>query len=533
MVTARRIESDESLVILSSDAIQNSPTTTHELAMSVVPQHTPRHDKASQILGVPRSSIAASRSATMPSRHPPPPPHTPQSTLASLYVVSGLPKSPHTWNLADNDSTVGLHHSDGAVNRFWRAEVLGHTVSAGVGGRRKKRGGAPEVKGPGALSKQEVGKMLSKTLKVHFFLRLSSPLSDFFSSSAQLSFTREVEIIASTLQPPSTVHSFTFSTPNASGSSPFVRGSLLTDNRISGYSTSASVLPYSHGADPFAAPTSSVTYLGLPKSGDGPATPSKDTPSTTWYGVCLTVWSHADAERSAAIRRTLEAAHNARSRTESAHSVTSAKLRSLRAERKRRGQTLQANPETTEADTDADGISESEYETASIKGPGQSTLFLPGDTVFWLPYALTLVSKHPIYDLMRDYLTLSWARFSKDVAAHTLQISKILACPAPRAGDIIRLDASAKEDEGQNALEIVARFPGGMDFGKGLIDTNFTMWPLFKALSLDNIITLCELAMAPTGRVLFLSRYPAMLGVGVYLSINRKLIHNFRLPWRP
>jgi hypothetical protein len=129
---------------------------------------------------------------------------------------------------------------------------------------------------------------------------------------------------------------------------------------------------------------------------------------------------------------------------------------------------------------------------------------------------------------MRDYLTLSWARFSKDVAAHTLQISKILACPAPRSGDVVRLDASAsgsnntnKEEEAHGTLEVVSLFPGGLDFGKGLVDINFTMWPLFKALSLDNILTVCEVAMAPTGRVLFLSRYPAMLGVSVTLFLRR------------
>ena len=75
---------------------------------------------------------------------------------------------------------------------------------------------------------------------------------------------------------------------------------------------------------------------------------------------------------------------------------------------------------------------------------------------------------------MRDYLTLSWARFSKDVASHTLQISKILSHPAPRAGDIVRLDASPKEggEKGDGSLEVVARFPGGLDFGRGLVDIN-------------------------------------------------------------
>lgn len=93
---------------------------------------------------------------------------------------------------------------------------------------------------------------------------------------------------------------------------------------------------------------------------------------------------------------------------------------------------------------------------------------------------------------MRDYLTLSWARFSKDVQSHTLQISKILAHPAPRAGDLIKLDASPKNDGTDSNLEVITRFPGGLDFGRGLVDINFTMWPLFKCLNIDNILTICE-----------------------------------------
>jgi EEF1A N-terminal glycine/lysine methyltransferase len=103
---------------------------------------------------------------------------------------------------------------------------------------------------------------------------------------------------------------------------------------------------------------------------------------------------------------------------------------------------------------------------------------------------------------MRDYLTLSWARFSKDVQSHTLQISKILSHPAPRAGDLIKLDASAtaKSDAASaggpdTSLEVISRFPGGLDFGRGLVDINFTMWPLFKALNIDNILTICEVGV--------------------------------------
>ncbi|KAK7058963.1 hypothetical protein VNI00_001587 [Paramarasmius palmivorus] len=468
-----------------------------------------------------RNSIYSTRSVSAPL---PSATTTSTSPLTSLYVVSGLPKSPQTWTLADPDAVLGVQHSEGAVGRFWRPEVLGSTVSnegGDVGSRRRRRPKADE-KSNGVFSKQEVGKMLSKALK--------------------LSFTREVEIIASTLQPASTVHTFTFTLPAPSTPlAPTPSGDLLRASVMTGGDrSSAATFAYPYSEDPFARPSSA--YLGPPSLlGHGsqpPRTANEDNSSpsatVTYHGVCLTVWSHADAERSGAIRRTLEAG---RSRKESAQSAIASRIKNLRADVSgvpgdRSDPTLQArrsarrsargpwaDVETDGGETEADAVSESEFEVASSIGghvPGESTLFLPGDTVFWLPYALTLVSRHPVYDLMRDYLTLSWARFSKDVQSHTLQISKILAYPAPRAGELVRLDASPKNDrDGEGSLEVIARFPGGLDFGRGLVDINFTMWPLFKCLNIDNILTICEIALSPTGRVLFFSRYPAMLGIAV------------------
>jgi EEF1A N-terminal glycine/lysine methyltransferase len=130
----------------------------------------------------------------------------------------------------------------------------------------------------------------------------------------------------------------------------------------------------------------------------------------TYHGVCLTVWSHADTERSNAIRRTLEAG---RLRKESAQSLVASRLKNLRADVATPGDsadpTVQARRHAkkdargpwadaeTDGETEAEGgaISESEYEGASTvgHGPGESTLFLPGDTVFWLPYALSKSSR--------------------------------------------------------------------------------------------------------------------------------------------
>lgn len=237
----------------------------------------------------------------------------------------------------------------------------------------------------------------------------------------QLSFTREVEVIASTLQPASTIHIFTFTLPAPNTplaptpSGDLLRASVLSnpDNR-----SSAATFAYPYSDDPFARPSSA--YLGPPSLLGHPAhnTPSgvsggnssdinQSTSSTvTYHGVCLTVWSHADAERSSAIRRTLEAG---RSRKESAQSAVASRLKNLRAEvsgstsdgqdptsqarrsAKRNSRGPWADVET-DGETEADGaVSESDFDIASTigHGPGESTLFLPGDTVFWLPYALS------------------------------------------------------------------------------------------------------------------------------------------------
>ncbi len=64
-------------------------------------------------------------------------------------------------------------------------------------------------------------------------------------------------------------------------------------------------------------------------------------------------------------------------------------------------------------------MSESDFEVASTvgHGPGESTLFLPGDTVFWLPYALS-----ELY-IQTASIATSYARYS---------LSSCLAAPSVR-----------------------------------------------------------------------------------------------------
>ena len=189
--------------------------------------------------------------------------------------------------------------------------------------------------------------------------------------------------------------------------------------------SSVVTFPYPYPDEPFGRARPSSAYLGpsnsllsphghgSPMGGVG-GSASVKTPlvggsnnTITYHGVCLTVWSHADAERTAAIRKTLEAS---RSRKESANSLVPSRVKSRTSMRSASDPTRQAKRKAksrgpwgagTDAETDFDGgetdadgdgaVSESDFEVASTvgHGPGESTLFLPGDTVFWLPYALS------------------------------------------------------------------------------------------------------------------------------------------------
>lgn len=171
--------------------------------------------------------------------------------------------------------------------------------------------------------------------------------------------------------------------------------------------------PFSRNARPSSAflgpPSGMLTPHGHSAGASGVGSSSKSQLSggstggmITYHGVCLTVWSHADAERTTAIRRTLEAS---RARKESANSlVHSSRGKSTHGSvhsGRRRGRKAPWGPGTdgetdmegaeTDGDMEGGAVSESDFEVASTvgHGPGESTLFLPGDTVFWLPYALS------------------------------------------------------------------------------------------------------------------------------------------------
>lgn len=206
---------------------------------------------------------------------------------------------------------------------------------------------------------------------------------------------RDVEIIAAGTAPPATSHTFSFTIKASSGSDRFQSGSIK-------------------GA------LGASWDMALAQSAR-PASTDRD--DTTYYGASLIVWTHADKARTDAIRAAIEVGSKARSLAIARAAKAAAAGRKfgerlarqqatggiVGAARGKSGGNVTSGGET-EFETEV--YMESEWEgrgAAPLNASATELPFLKSST-FWLPYALTLISKYPIYDLLSDTLRLSWAR---------------------------------------------------------------------------------------------------------------------------
>ncbi|PUU78272.1 AEX-3 domain-domain-containing protein [Tuber borchii] len=123
------------------------------------------------------------------------------------------------------------------------------------------------------------------------------------------------------------------------------------------------------------------------------------------------------------------------------------------------------------------------------------------DETYWIPYALSFLSRYPLFNLLGDYLRGMWIHWNKATNLfHAEEVSRILSFPAPRLNDLVRID--------MKDYALCYQFPSSPTGFQ-----NFSMWPLFSCLSIPNIIGVIEAALSPTRRVIFVSHYPAMLTV--------------------
>ena len=221
----------------------------------------------------------------------------------------------------------------------------------------------------------------------------------------QLSLPRDVEVVAAPAAPPATSHTFSFTLKASSA------------DRLSSFSGNTGGLKGALGAS---------WDMALAQAAR-PASTDRD--DVTYYGASLIVWTQTDKTRTAAIRAAVESGSRLKSTTLAKAAKAAAFSRKFGEKLAKqemsaltgmksgaRGRafssaTTVTSGEETDLQTEA-YITESEWEGTGSAPLNIGAVDLPmvKSGTFWLPYALTLVSKYPIYDLLTDTLRLSWAR---------------------------------------------------------------------------------------------------------------------------
>lgn len=220
---------------------------------------------------------------------------------------------------------------------------------------------------------------------------------------------KDVEVINSTLAPPTTCHTFTFNVSRQSAFSPMAAQGNGVEQQ----------------------PGSTQEQL------NGVTTHSTD---LVFYGVTLTVWSHADKARAAKLKEFKKRTNPNRIRNDSTFS-DSLVAKDSKASRRRKGPlNVHSRGPPTDYTTSDVGMSDSDLETTytsmadgSFSVSDLSPAYGTDSDVFWLPYALTLVSRHPIYDVMQDYLRLS---VSLCIGTLTVVGSLCQGCSRTHASDV-------------------------------------------------------------------------------------------------
>lgn len=130
------------------------------------------------------------------------------------------------------------------------------------------------------------------------------------------------------------------------------------------------------------------------------------------------------------------------------------------------------------------------------------TGFVPHpDEDYWVPYSLAFLSRYPLFDLLGDYLRGMWSTWNRAPdCVNNDDVERMLNLPAPRLNDLVTIE--------MKDYTLCYQFPASPTGFQ-----NFSLWPLFLCLSLSSIVQVVDAALSPTGRIIFVSRYPAILTI--------------------
>jgi len=257
---------------------------------------------------------------------------------------------------------MGVQPLEDSLGVFWRPDMLGSTFSGEKSEDWGKKGSQRSMNNSARreLTSRSVpgtgpegpSRLVARTMKY--------------------AHPKDVEVVNSTLAPATTCHTFTFSVSRQSTLN------AMASQRKSGYDSSFNA----YGPPGTVPPAGQEHLRGTTSSSD-----------LVFYGVTLTVWSHADKDRSLKLRD-----FKRRQRADSVLSESAARERARRRNKtpwmpmsmsSKRG----AASDYTASET---GMSDSDLETTftttdvDYSVGDMSPAFGENCDVFWLPYALTL-----------------------------------------------------------------------------------------------------------------------------------------------
>ncbi|GAA6050479.1 hypothetical protein JCM3770_002616 [Rhodotorula araucariae] len=348
------------------------------------------------------------------------------------------------------ETWVEAEGSEGAPRegRRWKAVVLGMMEGANEGW-----GGEESVR---RLEREEKEQVQAKALK--------------------LAFDRDVEVVTSPTQPPATTSFFSFATTRVS-----------------------------------------------------PPASTSPTVEQRYHCVSLLVWSHCDEARAPAVVALLlqpqeqrptraqveaEAVRRGAKAARAGRQFSSQLLEQMNAQKADAGmssETTTSAASETETGTETEGRSSLDLEEAPALSSPRTVEHLNGVSL-WLPYHIVLVSTSPLYTVLSDVVRHSWARYHHNLAAHSLQMERMLNAPTPQPGELLKLPVSAADEPWETFF--IATMPGDVDWFTSVTrGRNYPLWPVFKALHADNLLTIAELALAPFGKIVFTSEHRIMLSL--------------------
>lgn len=292
----------------------------------------------------------------------------PQPRLASLYLVSGLGKDPAQWALSDKDATLGVHSMEDSLGVFWRPDMLGNTFSGEKNEDWKGRHGKSSGRSNSGTSRREIS---SKTVPG---TGPEGP-SRLVARTMKNAHPKDIEVVNSTLAPPTTCHTFTFS--------------------VARQSTLLAIAAQANRKGGAAADYSNYDSANVPVVGQEHLRGTTSSSDLVFYGVTLTVWSHADKDRAAKLKE-FKLRNAQRPRVTSNISDSTVKGGSRRSKAawltagngRKGGQSDYTASETGMSDSDLDTTFTTTDVDYSVTDMNQA--YGEASDVFWLPYALTL-----------------------------------------------------------------------------------------------------------------------------------------------